>query len=185
MFEDPSKYLGLRLDMHFHLAPFHEGTKLSLFSFTALQQTSRELKALNNILITRCKNLMAACKLEFPTRHTIPETTEPSQAFMTQHARFLILCTHIEELPIFWHNNVPPLITCMLPFADLYLLQFCEKQVDIVHRIYLPYKGFCVFQKYLKWTRMLALLFWTLKTCTSSTRINSETLSESTGWRKC
>lgn len=128
---------------------------------------------------------MAACKCEFPTRHAIPETTGPTQAFMTQHARFLIPCTHTEELPIFWQNKVPPLITCILSFADLYLLQFREKQVDIVHRIYLPDKVFCVFQKCLKWTRVLPLTFWTIRTCMSSIRINSETLSGRTGWRKC
>lgn len=38
----------------------------------------------------------------------------------------------------------------MLSFAELYSLQFCEKQVDMVHRIYLLDKGFYVFQKYLK-----------------------------------
>lgn len=30
-----------------------------------------------------------------------------------------------------------------------YLLQFCEKQIDIIYRIYLSYEGFHIFKKYL------------------------------------
>lgn len=134
----------------------------------------------DNALITCCKNLMVAWELEFPIRHTIPETTELLWLNMPD---FWFLAPTLKSRQYFdkimYHHWLH-----ILPFADLYLLQFGEKQVDIVHRIYLPDKGFYVFQKNLKWTRVLPLLFWALRTCTSSTKINSEILSGSTGWRK-
>lgn len=30
-----------------------------------------------------------------------------------------------------------------------YLLQFCEKQINMIYRIYLPYEGFHIFKKHL------------------------------------
>lgn len=104
---------------------------------------------------------------------TVPETIELTWVFMTQHARFLTdsLYPHwkaVNILSIYCHW----LHACFHLQNYIYSLQFCEKQVDIVHRVYLPDKVFCIFQKYLKWVRVLLLLFWK---STLGTRATSKT----------
>lgn len=122
-------------------------------------------------------NLMAVCKLNSPKGVlTVPETVELTWVFTTRHARFLTDSLHprwkaVNILSIYCHW----LRACFHLQNHIYLLQFCEKQVDIVHRVYLPDKVFCIFQKYLKRVRVLLLLFWK---STLGTRANSKTFMD-------
>lgn len=157
-------------EKHCCIAPLHDGSKLSLFTFTPVQQTrGQSNQTMCSSLAVKSNGCLQA-GVHKKTHWLSLELLSSLESLWPNMPDFwLTPHIHIEKLPIFWQNIVAPLITCMLPCAELYSLQFCEKQVDIVHRIYLPDKGFCVFQKYLKRTRMLLLLFWV---STLTTRTN-------------